>query len=156
MKTTRVLIVAVLITLFVAGSIGPASAEGEEMVVPLGSFSINPPSEGQRSAVQFPHSLHFDYACKQCHHKWKGDEPIVGCMTQGCHDLAQLPKKEAAEKADPSLKARYFKNAFHKQCIGCHRKIKLENKKLEMTKAGLEGRLPAPGPTGCNGCHLPE
>ncbi len=155
MKTTRVWIVAVFCVLFVAGCIGLALAQQEQMVVPLGSFSIDPPAAGQRSSVQFPHSAHFDYSCKQCHHKWKGDEPIVGCMTQGCHDLEKMPAKEAGKNVDPVLKMRYFKNAFHKQCIGCHRQIKLNNKKLEMTKAGIEGRLPATGPTGCNGCHLP-
>ncbi len=156
MNTKGVWIVAVLVVILVTGFGGSLLAQEEQMVVPLGTFTIDPPVEGQRSAVQFPHSVHFNYSCKQCHHKWNGTEPVVGCMTQGCHDLAQLPKKEANKKIDPDLKMRYFKTAFHKQCIGCHRAIKLNNKKLEMTRAGIDGRLPATGPTGCNGCHQPE
>jgi hypothetical protein len=41
-------------------------------------------------------------------------------------------------------------------CIGCHKEIKAQNKRLEMSGRVLKDRLPNPGPSSCKGCHIEE
>jgi hypothetical protein len=66
-------------------SLGIAVAEDGEMCVPMGVITLEPPDgvEAKRAAVEFQHGRHFVLACTQCHHTWKGDEPVTGCMTSG-------------------------------------------------------------------------
>ena len=74
-----------------------------------------------KPAVAFDHKGHQAKvkACKDCHHK---DEANKESKCSGCH----------GEKADgKKLEA---KEAFHKQCKGCHQKEKK-------------------GPTKCDECH---
>jgi len=88
----------------------------------MGSMLLKAPKsvESKRPAVNFPHVAHFDYACKKCHHTWSGAEPIVGCKASGCHDLETSPKPGNKAKAGSEMK--YYKNAYHTQCVGCHSK----------------------------------
>lgn len=149
----------VILSVFVVGlMLNVALADDEEMCVPLGEITLESlADDATRTPVAFAHTTHFDYSCKECHHKWDGKTPIVGCTTTDCHDLAQVPKTEDGKRVkDPKVRQRYFKNAFHKNCIGCHRQIKLANKKLETSQAALEGQLPRTGPTGCIQCHPKE
>ena len=129
------------------------SESQEELCIPLGTLVLEAPEgvEPQRAPVEFPHSQHFGISCKDCHHKWAGDAEFLSCTAAGCHDLGEAPKKGAAEP-----EYRYYKNAFHKSCIDCHKKITAENQKLEMMKIPLQGELPRSGPTGCNKCHPVE
>ena len=126
---------------------------GQDLCIPLGGLVLEAPEgvEAKRAAVEFPHSQHFDISCKTCHHKWDGGGELLSCGTTGCHDLTESPKKG---ENDP--KSRYYKNAFHKSCIGCHKSIQAKNKKLEMLKMPLDEELPRTGPTGCNKCHPVE
>ena len=104
------------------GAIQGFSSAGSktDMCVPMGAIALKAPEgvESKRSAVEFPHARHFDVACVTCHHTWGRTEPIAGCMTSGCHDLAELPKRKPGEPADADAAIMYFKNAFHKSCIG--------------------------------------
>jgi len=140
-------------TWVVAGQ-GEGEEAGDTMCLPMGTISLHPPEsvEAKRSPVDFPHAQHFAYDCRECHHKWVGTEQIQNCTTSGCHDLTISPLK--AE--DPEVKAlpqvRYYKKAYHQNCIVCHRDIKAENKKLEMAQANLDS-LKKTGPTGCKECH---
>jgi hypothetical protein len=139
-------------------ALGTAGVSEEEMCVPMGEITLSIPEtvEAQRSPVEFPHQQHFQFACQRCHHTWKGDANITGCQTSGCHDLSQSPLK-AKEQAEPSVPAiRYYKSAYHSACIGCHKQIKANNQKLEMSLGELAETLPAVGPTGCIGCHPKE
>lgn len=72
----------------------------------------------------FNHKKHADTLkdCKVCHHTWKEGEKVKKCVE--CHTK------------DSKLTA---KNAFHKNCRGCHRKLKKEGKPT--------------GPTACTKCH---
>ncbi len=88
----------------------------------------------QRPAVAFPHGLHMDaLECGDCHHEYdeaKGalvpvDDPDAGCAE--CHGA----RKEGSR---PGLR-----EAYHKSCIGCHRK---------MAKQGKDT-----GPRTCGECH---
>ena len=77
-------------------------------------------------------------------------------MTSGCHDLPSLPKKADSNKIDPELAVRYYKTAYHKSCIPCHKEIKAANKKLEMSGVTLSEKLAPAGPVTCSGCHPKE
>jgi hypothetical protein len=130
----------------------------DEMCVPMGDITLQSlAKEAKRSEVAFPHAAHFSYSCRECHHKWTGKEAIQSCTTSGCHDLDKVPMDENGKPAkDEVLKARYYKNAFHDACIGCHKEIKAKNKAMESSAAALGEKLPPTGPTGCNQCHPKE
>ena len=133
-------------------------SEEETMSVPLGIITLEPPDsvEDPRPSVDFPHSIHFDYSCQTCHHKWDKETPIAGCMTSGCHDITEAPKKSERLQSDENLAARYYKTAYHKMCINCHKEIKAQNEKLELSGRVLVDNLPNSGPTSCRACHVPE
>jgi hypothetical protein len=81
----------------------------------------------KKPAVTFSHKLHADkFGCKECHHKWKGGDATPQKCSE-CHKAKKEGKKPAAKKA------------FHKQCKGCHKKMKKAGKKT--------------GPTSCKKCH---
>lgn len=130
-----------------------------EMIVPMGTIEIGPPEEVEptRSAVEFPHSRHFaSVNCKTCHHDWKGPEVIKSCTSADCHDVAVSPTKSGQDAPNSDLPIRYYKTGFHKMCIGCHKEIRIQNKKLEMSFKELKEKLTIPGPTSCIGCHPKE
>ncbi|PID39918.1 MAG: hypothetical protein CR984_05935 [Proteobacteria bacterium] len=145
-----------LIILIGIASLGIAAAG--EMCVPMGVITLEPPEgiEAKRAAVEFQHGRHFVLACGQCHHTWKGDEPVTGCMTSGCHDLKTLPRKENSKAIDKTKAHLYYKNAYHGKCIGCHKTMKQEISKMSATLADIDGKLPVTGPTGCIKCHPKE
>jgi len=80
--------------------------------------------------VKFTHKKHAEtlkIECKKCHHEMKpGDTTVKGC--KACH------------KAKAEGKAIAAKDAYHKDCKGCHDEAKKASK-------------PA-GPTGCTQCHV--
>ena len=147
-----VLFVAVVLMVGIWGSFVIAD---DTMQVPLGKIGLTPLTQSpKRSNVTFPHGAHFSYACQKCHHKWTGEAAIQSCTTSGCHDLDKAPvDKNGKPVMDPVLQARYYKNAFHDLCIGCHKDIKVKNKAMEASKTALGEKLPPTGPTGCNQCH---
>ena len=128
-----------------------AALDNGQMCIPLGVISLEPPEtvEAKRSPVDFPHALHFDYACMECHHQWSAtDETIQSCGVSGCHELDAPPEPDSGD--DPIL---YYKNAYHVMCIGCHKEIKAVNKKIAMTMGQTGEQLKPTGPTGCIQCH---
>jgi hypothetical protein len=145
-----------VVVLFLSGLIWVPVGAQEQMVVPLGEIVLRPLApEPKRSAVAFPHAVHFDYSCRECHHTWEKDKPILGCTATGCHDLAELPRDDQGRPVrDPAVQIRYYRNAFHQSCIGCHLQISKDNEVLQATKLPGSTRKPAPtGPTGCIQCH---
>jgi hypothetical protein len=134
------------------------SAAKDEMCVPMGKIELKAPdgAESKRAAVEFPHARHFDIACVTCHHTWDRSEPVAGCMTSGCHDLAELPKRSAGEKVDEDALMTYFKTAYHKQCIGCHKEMKAKAVAAEKSLQALKKPAAKTGPTTCAGCHPKE
>jgi len=130
-----------------------------EMIVPMGIIEIEPPDsvEAVRTPVDFPHSRHFaSVDCRTCHHKWDGSDIIAGCATTDCHDVTVSPTKSENNRLNPDLMIKYYKSAFHKMCIGCHKEIKAQNKQLEASFKELKEKLPPSGPTGCIQCHPKE
>ena len=128
---------------------------GSSLCIPIGKIELGPPEgvEPKKSAVEFPHSKHFTYKCRECHHKWDLSAELQGCMTSGCHNLVRAPKK--SEKIEA---IRYFKKAYHQNCIGCHREIKKQNLAMEK-KVSIDARnikIQKTGPTGCLKCQPKE
>lgn len=158
MRSLSLVGVVLLIGLIACASFGIAVAGEDDMCVPMGVIPLAPPDsvEAKRAVVDFPHALHFGYACSDCHHTWQAEAPIGGCMTSGCHDLDTLPRKEGSKQIDKKLSVRYYKNAYHGQCIGCHKAVKLEIEKKSNLLTAAEATLPVSGPTGCIECHPKE
>ena len=85
------------------------------------------PSYGKVTFTHKKHAETLKIDCLKCHHTWKKGE-TTGKMCKDCH-------KAAAEGKTISSK-----DAYHKDCKGCHDEAKKANK-------------PA-GPTGCTQCHV--
>jgi len=83
----------------------------DSLCIPMGGITLEALNDmdAQRSEVEFPHSAHFDYNCKACHHTWDGESPVLSCSTSDCHDQIET------ENDVPS-----FKSALHTAGIGCH------------------------------------
>lgn len=150
-----------LSTVLVFGSITMVVGQETEteMIVPMGIIELGPPDtvEPVKTPVEFPHSKHFaSVDCRTCHHKWKGTEIITGCMATGCHDVTVSPTKSAKNTPSPEAMIKYYKAAYHQNCIGCHKEIKAQNKQLEDSFKELKEKLPPTGPTGCIECHPKE
>jgi len=153
-----VLSIAVITCLVLGLAWGLATAQEEEMCVPMGDITLEAlSSDAQRESVTFPHSIHFSNNCQVCHHEQAIGETIVGCTTSGCHDLDQAPRTDDRRLVkDEKVRIRYYKNAYHDLCIGCHKEIKQKNKAQEASKLALGAQSLPAGPTGCNECHPKE
>ena len=152
-KTVLLTAAVILVVSGLAWSL--AVAEEEEMCVPMGDIMLEAiSSDAQRESVSFPHAVHFNYDCRECHHKWDYRSSIMNCTTSGCHDKVDAPRDDDGRLVeDPNISILYFKNAFHEKCIGCHKEIKHQNKMQEATKTALGDKLKSTGPTGCIECH---
>jgi Class III cytochrome C family len=130
----------------------------EDMLVPMGTIELGAPDgvEQKRASVEFPHPRHFGFQCQRCHHEWEGTTQIQGCATSDCHDVQVAVTKSKLGSPSRAEEIRYYKKAYHELCIGCHKSMKLENKKIEMSEEKLEDPLPSTGPTGCIQCHPKE
>ena len=153
--------IVVFIFLIVGGLAAVAEKTEETMdaiFVPVGRLALAPPVgvTPKRSAVVFPHSRHFGYTCKTCHHKWDGNSRVQSCTASKCHDQLSLPVKSKKAMDNIPEEIRYYKYAFHQQCIGCHREIRIHNEKLERSRRKIKEPLQWPGPTSCLGCHKRE
>jgi hypothetical protein len=89
-----------------------------------------------RTAVSFPHNRHAEagLSCKDCHHIYKDGKNVLdeGALEEGKEGI----RCSACHRPDSRLN---LEQAFHDQCIGCHKKHPKENKKT--------------GPRFCGGCH---
>jgi hypothetical protein len=146
MKKIGIAIVGMVMVGLLAGVVSAEQGNGDTLCIPLANMTLSPPQgvKAQRSSVEFPHAVHFNYNCMECHHEWKGNTENISCQVSGCHD-ASAPDKEKPY--------RYYKTAYHNQCIVCHKEIKEANLKMEMSKKAIQGSLPKTGPTGCSECH---
>ena len=157
-----IMTVVAVFTIFITDGLAAFAEETEvtmdAIFVPVGRLALAPPVgvTPKRSAVSFPHSRHFSYTCKTCHHKWDGNSQVQGCTASKCHDQLSLPVKSQKAMADGLEAIRYYKYAYHQQCISCHREIKTHNEKLERSRKRIKEPLQLPGPTGCVGCHPRE
>ena len=91
----------------------------------------------KRPPVPFPHNLHVEkgLSCKDCHHLYKKGGNVLdeSNLTEG--------NKEIRCSFCHGSKSRFnLEQAYHGQCMGCHKKPLKEQKK-------------AP-PRYCGGCHV--
>ncbi len=119
----------------------PVMAQPEEDVIELNSSIIK---EHRQPIVQFNHYAHMDdygIECSECHHVyengknvWSDSDPVKKC--EQCHN--DPTTKNEIRLPSKKLNLKY---AFHKSCIGCHRKYNKENN----TEAA---------PVQCQNCHV--
>ncbi len=90
-----------------------------------------------RPAVTFPHNRHAEaeLSCKDCHHLYKDGKNVLdeSALEEGKEGI----RCSACHRPNSRFN---LEQAFHDQCIGCHRKGQKENKKA--------------GPRFCGGCHI--
>lgn len=88
----------------------------------------------QKPPVWFSHRRHQErqVACVQCHHEyqgrrnvWRQGQPVKLCGE--CHG------------SHPQMSRPDLKNAFHRQCKGCHLKLRQQGRRA--------------GPVECRDCH---
>ena len=145
----------VVMATLLSGSWVAAQKTMDAIQLPVGTLTVSAPRGvvPSRSPVDFPHSLHFAYACKTCHHTWDGFTPVKNCTTSGCHDQVALPKDRNGKEVSASPEIRYFREAYHQNCITCHKRLETKRRRLEAGGRILNKPLPKTGPTGCIGCH---
>jgi hypothetical protein len=148
----------ILAVMFGNAMVVSGESDDDTLRVPLGVIPLGPPEdvEAKQPPVPFPHGTHFVYTCNTCHHQWEMDGPIENCTTSGCHDGVESPIKAGGGKVDEEMLINYYKTAYHKMCISCHREIKAENKRLEKSGRVLKEKLPNAGPSSCKACHVAE
>jgi hypothetical protein len=103
--------------------------------------------EHSKSAVTLTHKKHateYGVACSECHHKyedgknvWKEGDPVQKC--QECHTD---PTIKGEKQLPPAQQKLNLKLAFHNNCQGCHRKLKMQDREKY-----------ADIPTTCAQCH---
>ena len=122
-----------------------AGAQDDELIID------NPGAyrKKQRVGVNFPHDLHVgNFECLACHHDYKEGQNLLDekMLEEGnpnlhcsaCHN----------ENTDINLK-----QAYHRQCIGCHREFRIHCCCKVCDKIiWLVGS--APGPELCGECHI--
>ncbi|MDO9123548.1 MAG: cytochrome c3 family protein [Deltaproteobacteria bacterium] len=91
----------------------------------------------KRPPVPFPHNLHVEkgLSCKDCHHLYKKGENVLDES-----NLTEGNKEIRCSSCHGSKSRLNLEQAYHEQCMGCHKKPLKEQKK-------------AP-PRYCGGCHV--
>ncbi len=144
----RTFIAASCLVVFLITTDTLAQDPPQPLELPTGTMTLMVPEGSQwqakRSPVNFPHSLHFGFSCKDCHHTWDGASPVKSCGTSGCHENFWAPLPGAASKTKSNIKS--LTGAFHKACRDCHRN-ELNVQKAEGIKEIVTG------PIDCDGCH---
>jgi hypothetical protein len=126
---------SILILGMISFTISLLLAQPDEIIINNTHTFINK----QRTPVRFPHGLHMGSGlpCKDCHHVYSNgknvlDEselvegnPRIKCSS--CHTI----KKTGSSQG--------LMDAFHLQCMGCHKELELKGKKS--------------GPRLCGPCH---
>jgi len=146
------------VTWVVAGQVTKYEGSEGALCIPIGSFVIAPPESvvKQRAAVDFPHSRHFVYNCKRCHHKWDNTSRIQNCMASGCHNQVTAPEKPLQNGKYTDAAMKYYKYAYHGQCRGCHKELEEIRSELAQSAREPEKAPSDIGPTGCVECHPEE
>jgi len=121
----RVLMITLALFLLLNGS--PLRAQPDKIVL-----------EGKtRPAVTLPHNRHVEagLSCKDCHHIYENGKNILdeSKLEEGNKDIRCFACHGQNSRIDPE-------QAFHNQCIGCHRKYLKKGEKS--------------GPRYCGECHV--
>ncbi|HVP80841.1 MAG TPA: cytochrome c3 family protein [Thermodesulfobacteriota bacterium] len=134
MKTTGCKAMLITVAAVLISTWAPSLyAQPDKVILDLSNI----PGGKTRPAVTFPHNRHVEAgpSCKDCHHLFKDGKNVLdeGTLEEG--------KEGIRCSACHGPKSRLnLEQAFHNQCIGCHRKLWKENKKT--------------GPRFCGKCHV--
>lgn len=106
--------------------------------------------EHKKGNVTFAHKEHiekYNLSCGDCHHDANG-KPLdikMGDDVQRCVECHTETEKVKGEKLAKKEKIKkYLEEAFHANCIGCHKDFNVKN-------GDPKGKAPAP--TSCTKCH---
>ena len=118
----------------------------ESLAIPLGMMTIEAPEgvDATRGAVSFPHGLHFQFACKDCHHDWDGESEVEACSS--CHDETE---PSGTRNIKDEANVMYYLAAYHNVCVTCHRDTaKIQRVAAKAIKKGKMSpeALPKAGP----------
>ena len=162
-RIVRVFALAAFLALALSSPWVAAEDKGGNLCFPVKTLSLTPPEgvEAKRPPAVFSHAEHaFRHPCAACHHAWEIGEEIQNCSTSGCHDQGSPPEKPARRSwKDLEYSGEnivYFKFAYHRLCIGCHRETKVTLKDDSQGGTESEEGTADSLPTGCVDCHLPE
>jgi c(7)-type cytochrome triheme protein len=112
----RTAFVLILIAAFLTLIPGDFWAQPDQITLESPSFKTR-----ERPPVPFPHLRHIEagLSCKDCHHRYEKGENVIdeGELEAGkpgirCHECH-------SSKSNPKVR-----DAFHRQCIDCHKKSK--------------------------------
>jgi len=125
--------------------------EAVEEVVQEGIIKMEEPSyKHKKPIVAFTHLTHiekYQIKCGECHHDDAGaplnditlESDVEKCFV--CHNKpGEKPKGKDAPKLTSAEKLAYHAEAFHQNCIGCHKKFNKETGKKT-------------APISCSKCH---
>jgi hypothetical protein len=123
----------------ILGMLAVLGAHNGLLTEPPNTSLLRIPLTGSRRKppVRFSHRVHADgqVACTRCHHDYRGRRNVW-------REGLPVEKCQACHGARPEARRPELKNAFHRQCKGCH---------LQVRQSGR----PA-GPIECRDCHRPS
>jgi hypothetical protein len=119
--------------------------------LPTGDMTLAAPAHSQTkmSPVAFPHSTHFQFSCKSCHHEWDGENPVESCSSAGCHEKLWASPPGTTPLGEKKVKS--LTGAYHKVCRECHR-----NELKNLTSQGMSRQKAMErftAPLECSECH---
>lgn len=125
MKYCRIMMITIAVLLVLSGS--SLKAQPEKIVL-----------EGKtRPAVTLPHNRHVEaeLSCKDCHHVYENGKNVLdeSKLEEGNQGIRCSACHNSKVRID-------LEQAFHDQCIGCHKRLQKEKKKT--------------GPRFCGQCHV--
>jgi hypothetical protein len=122
----------------ILGLLGVLGAQAGSLTEPPATSLLRIPVTGSRRKppVQFSHRVHEArrVACTQCHHDYQGRRNIW-------HEGQPVEKCRACHGLRPEARRPDLKNAHHRQCKGCHLRVRQQGQQA--------------GPIECQGCHRP-
>jgi hypothetical protein len=130
--TGRRLLMITLAALLVLSN-SPVRAQPDKIILDDSNIS----ERKTRPPVTLPHNRHIEagLSCKDCHHIYKNGENVLDESK-----LEEGNKNIHCSVCHGSKSRRNLTQAFHNQCMGCHKRVQKENKKT--------------GPQYCGGCHI--
>jgi hypothetical protein len=122
----------------ILGMLGLLGAQRGSLTEPPATSLLKIPVAGLRHKppVKFSHRVHEArrVACDQCHHDYQGRRNVW-------HEGQPVSKCQACHGPRPEVRRLDVKNAFHRQCKGCHLRLRQQGRQA--------------GPIECQGCHRP-
>ena len=139
-----VLAVAVLMCSVVLLGLSGAAEQKADEVMDIQAALWSTHTKGPVNFQHKKHAKEYNIKCESCHHvykdgknTWKEGDKVQKCME--CHNEATIKGEKKLPKDKQALN---LKLAYHKNCQGCHKKMKKQDK-------AKYGKIP----TTCIKCH---